>query len=719
MTDGPAETPPRRLSTGALSETELQTITQLIGYLISNPYAYESHVQLINLLHHGFLNHVRPSSSQPGNPHTYDLLPDLQNAREAMDSRFALGEDLWSDWVEDRILLASSLDDIISVMELCQRAVDEEPSSTKLWLLYGEYMLSLYNSANPHIDQRLSSVRNAPPLRAMSEEERLVAQEVFTWPQMLSVWERGAQETQWRLNDSHMIWDAYTEVLLQALAASQSQAAMEDLEARFVNRLQTPHATWDRTFQAYSTFISSYISGAYETVMIAANQLGAGAKKKYSDRDVMEINLLRAQEADDRVAELKAFSDYLQWELDQSHKKKAFDFKLVSALYQRATLRFPTNSELWEGYAMLVNEEITHHPRQDLSTLPVLAKATRHCPWLGSFWFQYLLAAENGNLSYQDIEQMKHKATSTGVLDAGGMEEVLKVHTAWCGFLRRRAFHRSSTDEDLDVAEVGIRSAIEDMETLGRQKYGKDYHGDPVYRLEKIYIKFLTQCRNWDGARQTYKNLVPKKGDSYDFWIRYYLWEMNTWSKLAYGENASGFVKPTEATKVLQQALKQKKLDWPEKLIETYQYHCEDHEDVAELQSSLSIVWKAKKNVQKRREREANEAYETAQAQAYQQQQQAQQDVTASYGDSDNAGKRKREDVADESTSKKVRPEVLEQFGSQLEEQIAQAPSQIKRDRENATVVVKNLPVDVKDIRLRQYFRDVSTSPESTSNCPY
>lgn len=703
MTDGPVDTPPRRLSTGALSETDLQTITQLISYLTSNPFAYESHVQLINLLHQGFLNHVRPSPSQQGDPHTYDLLPDLQNARETMDSRFALGEDLWADWVKDRILLARSLDDRISIMELCQRAVDEEPSSTKLWVIYGQFMLSLYKNAKPY-DQSISG-------HAMSEEEKMVAQEVFTWPQVMTVWERGAQETQWRLNDSHLVWDTYTDLLLQELAPSPSQVGIERLQDHFVRRLQIPHVVWDQTFQAYSTFTSRYKNTSYETTMVAVSQMGAEAKKKYSNREVMEISLLRARERNDAVAELKAFCDYLLWELIQSHKKNAFDFTLVNALYQRSTLRFPTNYKFWEGHAMLVNEEITHHPHQDLSILPVLDKATRHCPWSGTLWFQYLLAAETNKLPYKEIEHMKHKATSTGVLDAGGMEEVLKVHTAWCGFLRRRAFQKGSTDEELDVAEVGIRSAIEDMETLGRQKYGKGYKGDPEFRLEKIYVKFLSQCRNWDGARETYKNLAKTKGDSYDFWIRYYLWEMNTWSKLAYNATGSESIKPTEATKVLQQALKRQKMDWPEKIIETYQYHCEDHEDAEELQSSMSLIWKAKKTVQKRREKEANEVYEAAQAQAHQQQQQAQQDVAATYGDSDNAGKRKREDDADEGTSKKARPELPNHIEPQVEEQSISVPSQLKRDRENATVVVKNLPVETTDTRLRQYFRDVSVSP--------
>lgn len=159
-----------------------------------------------------------------------------------------------------------------------------------------------------------------------------------------------------------------------------------------------------------------------------------------------------------------------------------FSFELVNALYERVTLRFPIDANLWEGYAVFLNDEIISNSRSDISALPVLDRATRHCPWSGSLWSLYLLIAERDKRSFPEMEQIKHKATSTGTLDAGGMEEMLKVHTAWCGFLRRRAFLPDSTDEDLDVAEVGIRSAVEDMQNLGRMKYGKEYQGGRCFR---------------------------------------------------------------------------------------------------------------------------------------------------------------------------------------------------------------------------------------------
>jgi len=43
--------------------------------------------------------------------------------------------------------------------------------------------------------------------------------------------------------------------------------------------------------------------------------------------------------------------------------------------------------------------------------------------------------------------------------------------------------------------------------------------------------------------------------------------------------------------------------------------------------------------------------------------------------------------------------------------------STVKRDRENATIVVKNLPPETTETRVRQYFRDVSVSSWTELSC--
>ena len=429
-------------------------------------------------------------------------------------------------------------------------------------------------------------------------------------------------------------------------------------------------------------------------------------KTKYDEREDFEANLHRGREIGDPEAERKAFREYIDWEVTR-RKKPGHSFELVSALYQRATLRFPTDTAFWEDFVDFLNDEIISSNR-DVSVLPVLNKATSHCPWSGTLWSQYLLAAERERQSFPNMHNIKHKATSAGLLDTGDMTEVLKVFTAWCGFLRRHAFHEDSTDEDMDVAEVGIRSAIEDMETLGRERYGKNYQGDPDYRLERIYIKYLSQCCNWQGARNVWKGLVDIQGDSYDFWLCYYLWEMSTWGQVSYGEtdlDASRRSKPSQATHVLQQALQRPKLDWPEKILDTFQHHCEQHEDVEGLQAAVIQIRKARELVARRRQKEGL-AHEVASSQKLSQQENY-QDRREHPETGFDVGKRKREDDQDGSDAgilKKYRLEGDDGFESNPSEVHSFAP---KRDRENATIIVRNLPNGTTVTRVRQFFRDV------------
>jgi len=708
-------TPPRVYSTASLSESDLQTVALLVGYLAENPYAYESHVQLVRLLHRGFDSH----SSVSRDAHTYDLLQDLRQAREAMDSNFPMGEDLWADWIRDESALARTLEERIAVMELCQKAVSEEAGSTILWVLYGDWMQSLYHAA--HGTTELDDGAQKAADDHWSDDDKLVGREVFGWQTMINVFEQGASATKWRINDSHILWNRMIELLVQDFAQSHSTEKGRLIWAMFVDRLQVPHATWEQTFQAFSTFVSGYDNAAYEETMVSTNRLGMDAKTRYSLREGFELKIQQAAEADDRSIERTIFAEYLEWELSQSRKKGMCSSDLTNAVYQRAKLCFPTDTSLWEDYVIFVVEEACGE-RPHISALATLERATRHCPWSGTLWSQYMLAAEREGREFHEIEDIKHKATSTGLLDTSGMEEILIVHTAWCGFLRRRAFQKDATDEELDVAEVGIRSALESVDTLGKKKYGKDYQGDPSYRLERIYIKYLSQRASWDSARDTWKGLIPRWGNSWNFWLRYYVWEMCIWGSSTQSGNetatrerkaqAQGY-----ATAVLRQAVKRTNMDWPEKIMETFIHHCEDHGDVEELQLAIVQVNKATKIINKRREKEAAEAAALGQQQEQQQQQHDSPGDSLQTADHPSSSKRKREEdtaLAPGGVSKRSRPSELDDH---VESQSVGTTSTVKRDRENATIVVKNLPPETTETRVRQYFRDVSVSSWTELSC--
>lgn len=718
MTDAPTQAPPpRAFTSSSLSEEDIERVGQLVGFLVENPNAYDSHVQLIKILHRGLISHMyaSPDSTAPNDPRQYELLGDLQQAYDAMASRFNIGEELWMSRLQDQQLLASTVEDCPTIVELFEKALTEEIGSTTLWSSYGEWISSLYSAANPsdHAAEQLAEPKIMP--MRWSDEEKTMARDVFDRSQILDVWKRGAEETKYNINDSHLVWDKYTSLLLEDLSASPSQEAVSAMKSHFIERLQIPHVQWDETFQKFSNLISSYENSSYEETMVIVSRQGADPKAKVSAREEFELRLQRINSSGDTSSEWAVFAEYLDWETSLNRKKKLFSHELANSLFQRALLRFPMDTSLWEDYLVFLGDELENFT-EGPAIVSVLNRACGHCPWSGTLWAQYVQAAERVNLPFADIGQIKHKATSTGLLDSSSMEDVLKIHTAWCSFLRRQAFQHDSTDEELDVAEVGIRSAIEDMETLGRKKYDKEYKGDPQYRLERIYIKFLGQCRNYTGARDTWKGLIARHGDSYEFWLRYYMWEMITWARLGSDETSASNLAPREATIVLHQAAKRTQLDWPEKILDTYLHHCEDHEDAAELQLAGIQCRKAMKVIAKRRQQEALQAIELAQ------QQQVTVDGLELPDQGLPNGKRKREkaDESHDSATKKSRPDDTD--ARSLTEEQAQSPqTQLKRDRENTTVIVKNLPSSASEKRVRHFFRDVrsilNSYPNSANVC--
>ncbi|PYI19456.1 pre-mRNA splicing factor [Aspergillus violaceofuscus CBS 115571] len=688
MSDGPRETAQRSYLDSSLVPNAQRQATDLFAQIQENPQSYEAHVRFIRLLHAGFVNHVYPPNNPEihGDPRKYDLLKDMRTAREEMDKLFAMGEDLWAEWIQDESMLAQSVEERIAVMELCQRSVEEEYGSTKLWGIYGEWVLYLYKSA--HGDASQSS---------WTEEDRIVGREVFTWPSVLEVWHRGAESTQWRIHDSHMVWDRFLDLLVQDLARNATQEKVNHVRNFFEVRLATPHATWDQTFQLFSGFVSNYYNANYESIMAdIVGRHATAAKEQYSAREEFEIKLRNATESGELGQEYALFTEYLDWELKQSRRKRQLgNFEFVKSIYQRAVLRFPTDCHMWEDLIMyLVNESM--HGNTKTATMATLDRATRHCPGSGTLWSQYLLSSEREGQSFAKIADIKHKATSTGLLDVGGMEEVLKVHTAWCSYLRRQAFLSDSTDEDIDVAEVGIRSAIESVQELGEKKYGRNYQGDPLFRLERIYIRYLSESGSWDSARETFKGLVGRRGNSYEFWLTYYEWELISWSKFVQGEATIDAARrtpnPSYATAVLKQAIKRTDLDWPEKIMQVYIAHCEDYEDSDELQLAILETRKAMRAITARRERDAREA---AARQAEQQ--------AAAIEQATQVEKRKREDEVNVNgavPAKRARAE--ESTPSIL---VTPEPVALQRDRENATVVVKHLPRGITEHKVRQFFR--------------
>lgn len=660
---------------------------------MENPFDYYSHLSLVTTLHQGFQNHLATYES---GPHAYELIHTLRDAYKSMSEKYPLGETLWHYRLNDEKTLAQTAEDRMGVLEYHKQATHEEPYSAKLWAAYGEYTSYLV----------ACSWEQDPP-EHWSEEDRLIGRELFKPQLVLEALQEGADRVKYNLQESNLVWDRYLQVLEEDLERggfSQEKAAR--VAGIYTERLAQPHAAWSNTFSRYSSFNTRYYKDHYEQLMEQALQKNTHIKQQYANREEYEFKVLQAIQAGDQDAEYHAITRYLKWE---KKTMGVYSFHLVNALYERATLRFPVDPSLWEDHV----EFLIWQQDRSVDLLNVLERATRHCPWSGALWSHRILTLEAENKAFEDLEHVKHTATGSGLLEHADLEELIKVQTAWCGYLRRRAFDDPrATEDDVDIAEVGIRSALEFVREVGIKKHGRDW-SDPKWRLERIHMKFWLQRGNVDEARQILESLAAKQGDSYDFWYRWYIFEMVFWSQHATRNKANAgqqLLTPSQATAVLERGMERlTTLDHPEPLVEMYITHCEQHESVIKVRSAAIERRRADRTVSIRREKEQASAAAIASQQA-----------TPPSELAEGLAKRKRDGLSQEeliTTKKSKMSGASENSGAVVNGEprdTSEAPSEAqssgqKRDREHTTIIVRKLPADTTQTKIRQFFTEVGT----------
>lgn len=705
MAEAPAQTPPpRTFTSNALTETESQTVTDLLNHLGESSYAYDSHLQLIGLLHKGFVTHSFPaegSGEQGQDPRTFGLLAELRQARESMDSRFAVGEDIWLDWLSDEVALATSSEERIAVTELFQKAVQDEPSSVALWTAYANWVESSYAACNnlPGSDQS-----------GWSEDDKEVCRDLFTNDMLVNVLEQAVPATQLRIDQSHLLWNRYISAVQPEDLNTASRQDLERTQNHFIERLRIPSAGWEETRQLFWPLMTRIHGDNWEAAMAQINEIAEPAKMQMGLRDEHELKLERAINSGDKNETFNEFTRYLKWEKFRRSKKRGgpYEKELRAALFERALLRFPTYTDWWLDYVDFVISEKPSSHDPSSSVLPLLERATRHCPWSGELWARRILRSDVERKPYHEIEAIKHRATNSGLLDVGGMEELVKVLMEWCSYLRRNAFTSTSSEDDLDTAEVGIMMALEDVQQAGTKVYGEDFQGDPLYRLERIQMKFFAEARRVDDARNIWRTLAPKQCKSFEFWHKYYNWELLFWAHHRLSD--SHRIETTEtaphlATGVVEEMLSQKNIDLPESALELYMAHFQQHESVEKLQAAGIEAREYSKRTATRRAKEAEEAAAIA-AQQLEEQVAAMQAPEAAEASAN--GKRKRDEASEDDTHKKSKTKDAV-APTDTEDYSASADAQSKRDRENSTITITNLDAGVAELDLRKFFRDCGT----------
>ncbi|KAI5860813.1 hypothetical protein GGS23DRAFT_211252 [Durotheca rogersii] len=624
-----------------------------------------------------------------------------------------VGEENWLAYVDEETRHVADLEARVKLVELFKKAVSSEPGSLKIWLAYCEYFWSLFTDCQTGES-------------GWPEESQQLARELFTFDAALSLWSDGYEAIKYRINDSYEFWNRWISIELEQLARTRTPVGVRRISHLFRDRLQIPHATWDNTSQMFSSFLSTYNNAAYESEFKEVTASAQDAKAAYEAREPYELRLSKAVKAGDPEAQAAITKEYLAWEMPQVKKARnpVLAASLGLGLFSRALSGvFAFDDGVWSDAATYLSElhrqaKTSQLPHNLPSMLDFLQRSTAHCPWSGPLWSRYILTAEEAGWSFRDVESIKHGATNSGALDKHGMSSVLDMYTAWCGFLKRTAMDPNAPEDAADVAQLGLVSALEDVELWGKRLYKDAYRGDPNFRLQRILIQYLTEVKGEiDEARSHWDRMAGQSllGDSYDFWLNYYLWEMMIYASKprprsptpatpVRGTKSKGV--PSLGTAVLQRAIARTTLDWPERVLDVYVQHCNDFETPETLNRALDTVYQARQDVSKRRERESAEvaaAYATQAQQARQQHGTSDPAAEGAAAPESPGSKRKREETPNDvssGTNKRAKSAAAEAAADEANEQ------KLKRDRENTSIMVTNLPTDVTQTAIRKYFRE-------------
>ncbi|KAG2010078.1 RNA-binding protein Prp24 [Coprinopsis cinerea AmutBmut pab1-1] len=507
------------------------------------------------------------------------------------------------------------------------------------------------------------------------------------------------------LSQSRLLFDAQRDWLLEQLETSSPEdrpILQEHLETLLNVRLKQPHSNSDETFQTYSSFTTKYKSPAeYEQLMVAASKVRGASVKAYERRDSLETSLTQSNNS------LDSFAQYISFE----RRARYPDLLSTRGIYERAITEAASRRHkgeqgseqalraFWAGYldAMRI-QDVGIDVEQVLYT-----RALRSAPASGEVWSRYIRFLERAAKS-MDTEGLESPADAySRAISSGAMsdvENIISVTLAYTGWEKRRIEAQDPPDyDDLPNLIAAAESAIDLV-------LKADKAGDPKFRLEKFLAGVLGDVGLVEDAVKVWKAASKKHKGNYAVWLNY----TETLIKHKNFEEARSVFTEVHT----------KRMDWPEAVWEAWLSFEQLHGSVETIDSCLDKIEKAQAQLNFYRAREMEKAYQNQQqyaaaarasatdpatdamnvdAQRPSAPEPSAMDVdTPAISSLDSKKRRTDEDEPSGETSKRARFETN--------------PPALKRDRENTTVFVADLPEQVTEDELKSLFKDCGSIRE-------
>lgn len=635
-----------------------------------------------------------------------DTIHELNQARSLMSEYFPVKEDFFQDWISDLVSCYQSPYEA-SCVEMVLNVYEQASSYAffpKIEAARLEYTIDLYYRAcriqkptgdlmeliEESLEKNTMDVDDPAGQPGDINEEQQALEQMITQEKLRACAIDVMDRIGYHLVESSAAWNMWALYEFDTLKRDWNQEGLSRFKMMLQARLRIPHTDSSRTFQMYSTLITKYDNDHYEDEMVAVNDLYSPARKLMEDREVHEVQLKNSGYS------AQEYLKYLSWEL--SRKPPHVD--LILMLFERALLDHPNSAELWLECLRYL------HQLRDQVTLSIAfaRRATRTIPWSGDVWASAIRTFERNNQTAEAIEE----------LCARGLNSKFLEHDveAWVTFTIGRAdFHRRRLDAYIAAgggeSKEQVQSLIQTVgnvlqEGIDKTKKVFPKSGDPSCRLEK-YLTALYEHHDqqedaaqiWHKATKQYRNLC------------------STWISAAESEVRHGnFTRAREYYKKASNI----KLDYPEYLLEAWLMFEHHFGTLDDLEYTISKVNNIMKGINARRRREAEQNCPESAAQANPETQVCQPSASQSKREEENheTRKRKSEEAIEDDLNGDKKPRLTAKPHESDKLATKDDHTELKRDRENSTVLLAGLTLQTTEANINQLFRDCGKIREIT-----
>ncbi|EHS64663.1 uncharacterized protein PGTG_21014 [Puccinia graminis f. sp. tritici CRL 75-36-700-3] len=621
-------------------------------------------------------------------------IEELNQARTLMSEYFPVKEDFFTDWVSDVVSSHQSpyeVDCVQKVLEIYEQASSYsfffKIETTRL-----RYMIDLFYYARGlpppagEVIERIaesSEIDTKDPDHVTERTEEQIALESFISEERLRTLAIDVMDkTGYHLLESSAIWNMWAIHEFDNLKRNWNTDGLAQFKNMVQARLRIPHTDSPKTFQMYSNLITKYENNNYEEEMVAVNTLYSPARKLMEDREAHEAQLKKSGYS------CQEYLKYISWEIS----RKPSHFDLAQMLFERALADHPNSVELWLEFLRYLN----HHRDQHALSAAIVKRATRTVPWSGEIWACAIRTFERNNQTIEAVEGLCARAIQSKFLEHD-IEALISFTIGRADFHRRRldAYIVAGGNENAEQVKSLIDMVANVLHHgIDTTKKVLAKTGDPSCRLEKYLATFFEHHDREDDAAKVWQKATKQYRNASSPWI-----------SAAECEARRGDL--TRAREYYKKS-SNIKLDYPEYLLEawlTFEHHFGALDD---LEYAISKVNNLMKGISARRKREAEQNSETLA-------QNSSLDNTVG----DDAGGRAPAETDENSETRKRKAETIaETKGGDKKIKLNTLPTEattstnagevpeLKRDRENSTVLVAGLTPETSEAKISQLFRD-------------